>query len=87
MGALACAALVDQFACPLAVCFRAGVAGGVAENRPSGHRCVRELHGALDDGVEDLVAECVHDARPIHSKEVLAPIVDAFGDKVFDTVI
>ena len=62
MGALACAALVDQFACHLAVCFRAGVAGGVAEDRLSGHRCVRELHGALDDGVEDLVAECVNDA-------------------------
>ena len=27
------------------------------------------------------------DARTIHSKEVLARIVDAFGDKVFDTVI
>ena len=27
------------------------------------------------------------DARTIHSKEVLTRIVDAFGDKVFDTVI
>jgi spoOJ regulator protein len=33
------------------------------------------------------VLATMFDARPIHSKEVLARIVDAFGDKVFDTVI
>mgnify|MGYP002719713265 CR=1 FL=1 len=27
------------------------------------------------------------DARTLHSKEVLTRIIDAFGDKVFDTVI
>lgn len=33
------------------------------------------------------VLATMFDARTIHSKEVLARIVDAFGDKVFDTVI
>ena len=33
------------------------------------------------------VLATMFDARTIHSKEVLARIIDAFGDKVFDTVI
>lgn len=33
------------------------------------------------------VLATMFDARTIHSKEVLSRIVDAFGDKVFDTVI
>ena len=33
------------------------------------------------------VLATMFDARTLHSKEVLARIVDAFGDKVFDTVI
>ena len=33
------------------------------------------------------VRATMFDARTIHSKEVLARIIDAFGDKVFDTVI
>lgn len=33
------------------------------------------------------VLATMFDARTIHSKEVLARIIDAFGDKVFDTVV
>jgi len=35
----------------------------------------------------DGVLATMFDSRTLHSKEVLARIVDAFGDKVFDTVI
>ncbi|MDO4253465.1 MAG: AAA family ATPase [Rothia sp. (in: high G+C Gram-positive bacteria)] len=35
----------------------------------------------------DGVLATMFDARTLHSKEVLARIIDAFGDKVFDTVI
>lgn len=35
----------------------------------------------------DGVVATMFDSRTLHSKEVLARIIDAFGDKVFDTVI
>nr|WP_240333905.1 AAA family ATPase [Rothia sp. ZJ932] len=35
----------------------------------------------------DGVLATMFDSRTLHSKEVLARIIDAFGDKVFDTVI
>ena len=35
----------------------------------------------------DGVLATMFDARTLHSREVMARIVDAFGDKVFDTVI
>ena len=35
----------------------------------------------------DGVLATMFDTRTLHSKEVLARIIDAFGDKVFDTVI
>ena len=42
----------------------------------------------LNPGLEITgVLATMFDARTIHSKEVLARIIDAFGDKVFDTVI
>ena len=49
---------------------------------------IEKVQDRLNPNLEIVgVLATMFDARPIHSKEVLARIVDAFGDKVFDTVI
>lgn len=49
---------------------------------------IEKVQDRLNPGLEITgVLATMFDARTIHSKEVLARIIDAFGDKVFDTVI
>ena len=49
---------------------------------------IEKVQDRLNPNLEIVgVLATMFDARTIHSKEVLARIVDAFGDKVFDTVI
>ena len=49
---------------------------------------IEKVQDRLNTGLEITgVLATMFDARTIHSKEVLARIIDAFGDKVFDTVI
>jgi len=49
---------------------------------------IEKVHDRLNPDLEITgVLATMFDARTIHSKEVLARIIDAFGDKVFDTVI
>lgn len=49
---------------------------------------IEKVQDRLNPKLEiDGVLATMFDSRTLHSKEVLARIVDAFGDKVFDTVI
>lgn len=49
---------------------------------------IEKVQDRLNPKLEiDGVVATMFDTRTLHSKEVLARIVDAFGDKVFDTVI
>lgn len=49
---------------------------------------IEKVRDRLNPNLEILgVLATMFDARTIHAKEVLARIVDAFGDKVFDTII
>lgn len=49
---------------------------------------IEKVQDRLNPKLEiDGVVATMFDSRTLHSKEVLARIVDAFGDKVFDTVI
>lgn len=49
---------------------------------------IEKVQDRLNSKLEiDGVLATMFDSRTLHSKEVLARIVDAFGDKVFDTVI
>jgi len=49
---------------------------------------IEKVQDRLNPNLEIVgVLATMFDARTIHSKEVLVRIVDAFGDKVFDTVI
>ena len=45
---------------------------------------------AVDDRIRSLVSDMLatmYDARTLHSREVISRLVEAFGDKVFETVI
>src|SRR5680860_1509840 len=55
-----CVTTGDQLAGQLAVRVGPGAGRGVAGDRLGRHGGVRELHGARDDGVEDLVPEGLH---------------------------
>lgn len=49
---------------------------------------IEKVQDRLNPKLEiDGVLATMFDSRTLHSKEVLARIIDAFGDKVFDTVI
>lgn len=49
---------------------------------------IEKVQDRLNPKLEiDGVLATMFDTRTLHSKEVLARIIDAFGDKVFDTVI
>jgi chromosome partitioning protein len=49
---------------------------------------IEKVRGRLNPSLElDGILATMYDSRTLHSREVLATIVDAFGDKVFHTVV
>ncbi len=49
---------------------------------------IEKVRGRLNPTLElDGILATMYDSRTLHSREVLATIVDAFGDKVFHTVV
>src|SRR6188768_1728254 len=59
-SALGDGATVDQLSSEPAVSLRGGVVGGELDDRGSRDAGIRELHGAADHGLEDLVTEGLH---------------------------